>query len=273
MTDSANDELNDFTATPFTALGRTRDVYRTGTGPTVLVISEMPGITPLVADFARKVASAGCSVAMPHLFGRDGEPASNGAYRRALRQVCVSREFVLFSSGTSSPVTKWLNELAHHEHATTGGPGVGVVGMCLTGGFALAMMVDPIVVAPVLSQPSLPIALRKSSKARGDLAISDTERAAVAARAAAGQCVVGLRFTGDPLVPAERFAALRALLGDRFLGVEIDSSPTNKFGYAEKAHSVLTTDLGTDPESPTHAALAQVMEFLTSQLGVSSTAG
>jgi dienelactone hydrolase len=266
MTTETPAVLDGFAVTPFRALGRTRDVYRLGSGPSVLVLSEMPGITPLVVAFARRVAESGLSVAMPHLFGTDGADPTNAALRHAFRQVCVSREFKLLASHQSSPVTRWLTALAHEEHDRCGGPGVGVVGMCLTGGFALAMMVDPVVVAPVLSQPSLPVALRASSPRRGALALSATETAAVRARADAGQCVLGLRFTGDPLSPSERFGSLRDLLGERFIGVEIDSSPENPWGYKAKAHSVLTEDLGAAPDSPTTAALGQVLGFLRDNL-------
>ncbi len=268
MSTESSSVLADFTKTTFTALDRTRDVYHLGAGPTVIVISEMPGITPLVAQFAREVAARGLRVAMPHLFGEDGAAPTGRVMLKALRQVCVSREFTLLATKRSSPVTRWLTALAHAEHDANGGPGVGVVGMCLTGGFALAMMVDPVVVAPVLSQPSLPMSFRKGSAARSELGLSDAERLAVAARAEAGQCVIGMRFTGDSLVPAERFAALRDLLGDNFIGVEIDSSPGNEWGYKERAHSVLTEDLGTNPASPTRQALEQVLTFFTTQLGV-----
>jgi dienelactone hydrolase len=258
--------LDGFVTSPFTALGRTRPVHRLGDGPAVLVLSEMPGITPLVAQFSRTVVDAGFSVAMPHLFGTDGAEPTMKMFRQSLRQVCVSREFYLLASNKSAPVTRWLTALAHHEHERAGGPGVGVVGMCLTGGFALGMMVDPVVVAPVLSQPSLPAAMRATSPRRGALQLSDPEKAAVKARAEAGQCVLGLRFTGDKLAPPERFAALRDLLGDKFIGVEIDSSASNPWGYKERAHSVLTEDLGTNPDSPTAHALAQVLQFFADNL-------
>ena len=176
----ANDEavkvLADFERSTFSALGRSRDVYRLGSGPTVLVLAEMPGITPLVASFARRVADRGFRVVMPHLFGSDGAEPTNKAYRASLWQVCVSREFTMFATKKASPVTKWLNELAHHEHRANGGPGVGVVGMCLTGGFALAMMVDAVIVAPVLSQPSLPFGIRSSSPTKADLGLSRAGR-------------------------------------------------------------------------------------------------
>jgi dienelactone hydrolase len=269
VTDSTNaSTLADFSREPFTALGRTRDVYRRGEGPCVLVLTEMPGITPSVAGFARRVCDRGLSVAMPHLFGTDGAAPSNAAFARALIQVCVSREFTLFATRRSSPVTDWLGVLARHEHERRGGPGVGVVGMCLTGGFALAMLEDPVVVAPVLSQPSLPAAIRKGSLRRGALGLSSAQTEALVDRARAGQCVLGLRFTGDELAPAERFASLRELLGDRFIGVEIDSLPGNPWGYKERAHSVLTEDLGDASDSPTAVALGQVLDFLVSGLVV-----
>jgi dienelactone hydrolase len=260
------DTLNDFTRDSFTARGRTRPVYRLGTGPVVIVLSEMPGITPLVADFARAVAARGLQVVMPHLFGEDGGPPTNAAFRRALREVCVSREFTLFATKKPSRITEWLNDLARAEHDAHGGPGVGVVGMCLTGGFALAMMVDPVVVAPVLSQPSLPIAVRRRD--RGAVQLSNDQMQQVRERVDAGVCVLGLRFTGDKLVPEERFATLRRELGDGFLGVEIDSSVDNPWGYKEKAHSVLTEDLGPEGSSPTRLALEQVLAFFGERLGV-----
>ncbi len=259
--DESFDPLNDFSRDTVTVDGRTRTVYRLGDGPCVMVLSEMPGITPKVAAFARTLAARGFSVTMPHLFGDDGRPSSNAAYRKSLRQVCVSREFTLFATDRSSRVTQWLTSLARQEHQRCGGKGVGVVGMCLTGGFALAMMVDPVITAPVLSQPSLPFGFRPTSLAKSSVGLNARETAAVKARAEAGQCVLGMRFTRDKLVPDERFAALRTLLGDKFLDVEIDSSPSNPWGYTEAAHSVLTEELSDDPASPTRQALERVITF------------
>lgn len=260
-----NSELFEgFTRDRFSALGKTRDVYRIGSGPAVVVLSEMPGITPSLLQFARGVAAQGMSVSIPHLFGRDGEPASNKAFLRTFREVCVSREFTLFATGSSSRITQWLNELARHEHERNGGPGVGVIGMCLTGGFALAMMVDPVVVAPVLSQPSLP--LGRSEKKRRDLPISESEKAVVVARAANGVCVMGARFTNDKLSPGERFAHLRELLGEAFIGVEIDSSQDNAWGYPLDAHSVFTDGQDGREGSPTTQAMSQLMDFFRTRL-------
>lgn len=256
--------LQEFRKESFTALNRTRAVYRYGSGPNVLILSEMPGITPSLVAFAKRVAGQGLSVTLPHLFGRDGNGPSNGEFLKTFGEVCISREFTLFATGKSSRVTRWLNELAHHEHETNGGPGVGVIGMCLTGGFALAMMVDPVVVAPVLSQPSLPIGRKPA--ARRDLGISDDELARVKARTENGVCVQGYRFTGDKLSPGDRFQNLRSVLGDSFLGVEIDSSLNNEWGYPADAHSVFTEGQDHKPGSPTTSAMEQLLNFFSAQL-------
>jgi dienelactone hydrolase len=263
------DALDDFTKSPFESGGVTKDVWRTGDGPCVLVLAELPGITPRVAGFARRVAARGCSVAMPHLFGDDGRAPDGSYLLGSFSRACISREFTVLATGRSSPVVAWLRALARHEHERAGGPGVGVVGMCFTGGFALAMLADAPVVAPVLSQPSLPFSIGKRRAA--DLGCSAAELAAVKSKVAAGTEVLGLRFTGDPAVRPARFASLRRELGDGFLAVELDSSPGNPYGHRKGAHSVLTEDLVEREGSPTAAALAQVLDFLASKLGVTST--
>ena len=263
--------LDGFTKDSFEADGKRRAVYRIGTGPAVVVISEMPGITPLVAQFGRRVAAAGCTGVLPHVFGDPGRAVSPWYALRSIGPACVSREFACFALRKTSPITAWLRKLAASEHARCGGPGVGVVGMCFTGGFALAMMVDDVVLAPVLSQPSLPFPIGKTRKA--DLGISDADLARVKERAAAGTCLLGLRFTNDPFCFPERFETLRRELGEKFIAVEIDSAPGNPFGHPKQAHSVLTEHLVDDPGTPTRAALDQTLSFFREQLGVGSGPG
>jgi len=261
---TGDDSLVDFVRGSFTSGGVTHDVYRSGEGPAVIVIAEIPGITPKVADFARRVRALGCSVWMPVLFGQPGR-VSNGRYiASSVARACVSREFSAFATGRTAPVTDWLRALARNAHETCGGPGVGAVGMCFTGGFALGMMVGPELIAPVLSQPSLPIGFSK--KAKASVKLSSDDLRIVKERVGDGVCVLGLRFTGDPVVPAERFETLRRELGDGFIGVEIDSSPGNPWGIPKNAHSVLTEHLVDEPGHPTHDALNQVLEFFSSRL-------
>ena len=258
------DALADFTSTAVTVDGSTRTVHRLGHGPGVVVMSEIPGITPAVADFARRVAAAGFTVAMPSLFGTDGGDRTPLAVASSITRACVSREFACLAAGRSSPVIAWIRRLAADLHADCGGPGVGAIGMCLTGGFALAMLIEPSVVAPVLSQPSLPFPIGRRRQA--DLGLDDDELAAVRRRVADGCPVLGLRFTADPMVPDARFERLRAELGDGFVAVEIDSSPGNTHGIARTAHSVVTEDLVDTEGHPTRDALDQVLAFLDERL-------
>jgi dienelactone hydrolase len=263
---AARDPLEDFTVRTFTHDGKQRRVFTAGTGPAVIVMAEMPGITPRVADFARRVVGLGCSVWMPDLFGVAGEPAGGVAYLRSLPAACVSRDFAAFAAGTTAPVVGWLRALAAEAHGVCGGPGVGAVGMCFTGGFALGMMVDDRMLAPVLSQPSLPIVVPWRKGNATEVGLSPEDRARVAERAAQGVCALGLRFTGDPLVPAERFDALSLLLGESFIAVEIDSSPSNPDGIGRRAHSVLTEELVEQAGHPTNDALNEVLAFLSQRL-------
>jgi len=197
--------------------GTTHPTYRKGSGPGVIVISEIPGITPAVIAFADEVVGAGFTVVMPDLFGRAGGANGTGPVVRTLAQICVSREMSLLALGRTQPVADWLRSLAREVHAELGGPGVGALGMCFTGGFALAMMVDPAVVAPVLAQPSAPVAATPGRSA--DLNLSPADLAVVKERAAAGCDVLGLRYRSDPMV-GRRFGTLSRELGDAFLRVE-----------------------------------------------------
>lgn len=263
------DTLGDFEQQQFSFGGKERTVYRAGSGPAVIVMAEMPGITPAVVAFARRVIERGHTVYLPHLFGVPGGAMSPVAIARSIVPACVSKEFRAFALRSTPPAIDWLRALARHAHQESGGPGVGAVGMCFTGGFALAMATEPEMLAPVLSQPSLPIGF--GAKAAADVGCSDEDLVVVTERARDEDlCVLGLRFTGDRLVPEARFAELRRQLGDNFLGVEIDSSKTNPWGHRAAAHSVLTEDLIDDPGQPTRAALEQVLDFLDERLGVAS---
>lgn len=267
MSPAPTDALEDFTRSTFAHAGTTREVVTSGEGPAVVVIAEIPGITPLVADFARRVRALGCTVVLPVLFGEPGRDMDPLYALRSIVPACVSKEFAAFATRRTAPITEWLRALARDAHQRCGGPGVGVVGMCFTGGFALAMMADDTVIAPVLSQPSLPIGL--SSAAKASVQLSDADLARVKERVDEGVCVLGLRFTGDRAVPGERFETLRRELGDGFVGVEIDSSKGNPWGIPTTAHSVLTQHLVDELGHPTRAALDQVLDLFRTRLLVS----
>jgi dienelactone hydrolase len=254
--------LEGFEQRSFTYNGETKTVYRRGRGPGVVVMHEIPGITPAVERFAVRVAEEGFSVALPQLFGTPGKDYAAGYIAGQMLRACVSREFAIFAQNRSSPITDWLRALCRDLHAEAGGPGVGAIGMCLTGNFALSLMVDPSVMAPVLSQPSLPIAFGREG--RRALHLSPGELSEVKRRADVP--VLGMRFTGDPYCPAERFERLREELGGRFEAIEIDSKRGNPHGIGRLAHSVVTRDLVDEAGHPTRAALARVLAFFRERL-------
>lgn len=269
----ADDPLSDFESSAFTHDRDTRTIYRQGSGPAVIVIAEIPGITPKVLEFARRVSAIGCTVVLPHLFGepgRDPDPRSCGqlgstAYMlSSLVPSCISKEFTILATGRTSRVVGWLRALAAAEHERCGGPGVGAVGMCFTGGYALAMATDDRLVAPVLSQPSMPVPLGR--KRAHNIDISADDLAIVKRRCADdGLQVLGLRFTGDRLVGPKRFDFLRQELGDAFVAVELDDADANPDAVMP-AHSVLTEHLIDEPGQPTRVALDQVLDLFRTRL-------
>ena len=244
------DALSGWQRAAFSAAGFTRETYRRGAGPAVIVVHEIPGITPKVAAFANDVVEAGFTVVMPSLVGTPGKDVSGPYMAASSIKVCISKEFTHWALSQTSPIIGWLRALARSLHLELGGPGVGAIGMCFSGGFALGMMVDDVMVAPVLSQPSLPFAVGKADRG-ADLNLSPDDRLTISRRAADGCQVLGLRFTGDKLV-GTRFESLRSLLGDAFIAVELPSS-------SPRDHSVLT-------EQRDEPSVATVIDFLRRKL-------
>lgn len=219
--------LDTWTRGSHTYDGITHPTYRKGTGPGVVVIHEIPGLTTDVIAFADEVVAAGHTVVLPHLFGEADGPASLGEVAKVAPKLCVSKEFTKLALHETTPIAGWLRSLARELHGELGGPGVGALGMCFTGGFALAMMVDDSVAAPVLCQPSTPLPFGK--RRRADLNLSPSDLDVVRRRAADGCAVLGLRYRDDAAT-GTRFDTLRHELGDNFIAVEFEG----------KGHSVVT---------------------------------
>ncbi|HET9876827.1 MAG TPA: dienelactone hydrolase family protein [Mycobacterium sp.] len=261
-------DLTGWTPTPFTGGGYTHDVYRNGAGPGVVLIPEIPGIHPGVLALGNHLVNNGFTVAIPSLFGEPGRRLSAGYALPTMARVCVAREFAAFATNKQRPVALFLRALARDLNEKTPGSGVGVVGQCFTGGFALAAAVDDSVLAPVLSQPSVPLPLTRAQ--RRNAGVSDVELNVVADRAAnEGLCAMGLRFSEDKLAPGDRFQTLKDRLGDAFEVIEIDSSPGNPYGFSRMAHSVLTEEVRKVDGHPAYEARKRVVEFLTERLKAS----
>jgi dienelactone hydrolase len=258
-------DLTGWHPAPFTADGITHDCYQKGQGPGVVLVPEIPGITPEVLGLADHLVDQGFTVVVPSLFGEPGRPMTIGYTLRVFARTCVAVEFGALAANAHRPIADYLRALARDLAGRTPGRGVGVIGMCLTGGFALAAAVDDTVLAPVLSQPSMP--LPPVGTRRADPGVSAEEFDRVAARTTGdGLCLLGLRFSRDRAAPPQRFATLRDRLGDAFEVIELDSSPGNPGGFGRNAHSVLTAEVRDEPGHPALAARERVVAFLRERL-------
>jgi dienelactone hydrolase len=262
-----DDPLEDFVRREITLDGATKGVHVAGSGPAVIVMAEMPGISPHVARFARWVRDAGFTVYMPSLFGRDGAVPTAEEGTAIFQRACVSAEFRALAGNASSPVTQWLRALARVAHAECGGRGVGAIGMCFTGNFALTMMLEPAMLAAVLAQPSLPL------KEPAGLEIAPEEIKAVRDRLEREDLtVLAYRFAGDKICRAERFAAYQAALGDRFVARTLPDSAANTdiapffARYVPYPHSVVTQHLIDQAGQPTIAARDEILAFFARRL-------
>jgi dienelactone hydrolase len=262
-----DDPLDDFEPRAIALDGVTKTVHVAGSGPAVIVMAEMPGISPHVARFARWVREAGFTVYMPSLFGRDGAVPAAEEGVAVFRRACVSAEFRAFAADEASPVTQWLRSLARLAHGECGGPGVGAIGMCFTGNFALSMMLESSVLAPVLSQPSLPM------ETPAAIGIGKEDLAAVRKRLEREDLtVLAYRFEGDKWCRAERFAAYADALGERFVARVLPDSAAHRdpppfFKHVVASpHSVVTAHLIDEAGQPTIAARDEILRFFAQRL-------
>jgi dienelactone hydrolase len=262
MADPVSSNIDDFVRREMTFGGKAKIVLTAGSaGPAVIVLPEVFGIAPTLIRFCRWVRDAGFRVYVPALLGKpDASNEEKAPGIGTILGLCVSREFALFAANKSSPVVDWLKALAREAHRECGGPGVGVIGMCLTGGFALSMAVDPVVMAPVMAQPGLPV-MRNAA-----VQLSPAEWRAVGERIAKENlCVRGYRFAGDKLSRAERFATLRERLGAGFIGTTLPDSAGNPAGL-QPPHSVFTSGLIDAAGQPTREAANEVIGFFRERL-------
>ncbi len=259
-----SDDISDFYRRDMALSGKTKPLLVQGSGPAVIVMHEVFGFSPTLARLCRWIAQAGFTVYAPILFGAPDASNPERIETRRTVQLCISREFNMLAANRSSHVTGWLRQLVQVAHAECGGPGVGAIGLCLTGGFALSMAIDPLVLAPVLGEPGLP-ALSPAS-----LDISPADLACVRERVRNDSLRIrGYRFAGDTISRAARFATLRTELGEGFIGTELPDACGNPAGMRARGkppHSVFTVDLIDAPGERTRAAVDEVIAFMQERL-------
>lgn len=229
----------------------THDVYERGEGPPVVLIQELPGIGPQTLRLAERLVEAGYRVVLPHLFGPLGRVSFVGNIGRAL---CMRRELRMFAAHQSSPVVAWLRALCRDVRERGGVAGVGVIGMCLTGNFAITLIADDAVLAAVASQPSLP------PPPWSGLHMSAAEIQASREALTTKGPMLAFRFEGDPLCSAKKLAAIDTAFNDDRERVRLVTLPG-------KGHSVLTLDFVDEQGHPTRQALESVVEYFGRTLG------
>lgn len=274
--------MEDFKQWYFPETGESqRLVYERGNGYPVILMHELPGMIPECVDLAHRLVQEDFRVYLPLLFGTPNQPLSVGGMLKNTVKICLSQEFYAFAQNQSSPITNWLKALCRKVQQDTGAKGVGIIGMCLTGGFVLSMMADESVIAPVASQPSLPIGITSAQKA--SLGVSPEDWQLAKERTSQGVPVLALRFSEDNTSPPERLMTLRQELGieteiiedseemcwkrgKSLETIEINSKPNNPYQISQNAHAVLTLEYNSDPNHPTHRVYRRVVEFLKEQL-------
>ncbi len=244
-------EVRSFTAPIRGGRSVTHDVYERGAGPPVVVIQELPGIGPETLRLADRLVEAGHRVVLPHLFGPLGRVSMLG---NPVRVLCMRREFHLFERNRSSPIVDWLRELCRSVRRRQGVPGVGVIGMCLTGNFAISLMADDSVLAAVASQPSMPML------GPGALHMSEEETARARRRLDLLGPMLGLRFAGDRLCSAKKFKTLARRFNDDAERIRLTVLPG-------RGHSVLTLHFVDRQGEPTFEALQSVLAYFKEKLG------
>ena len=240
-----------FTASTATGKCISHDVYQRGSGAAVVIIQELPGIGPETLRLADEFVANGFEVVLPHLFGPLEKISMGG---NLVRVFCMRREFSLFEANRSSPIVDWLKALCRDVKAQGDHRGVGVIGMCLTGNFAISLMGDDSVLAAVSSQPSMP--LMKSS----ELHMSAQDIAAIRQRIDATAPIHAYRFEGDPLCNATKYTAIEQAFNEE------DNQRVRTHTLPGKGHSVLTIDFVDQQGHPTREALNDILGYFSAQL-------
>lgn len=233
------------------------DIYSKGEGPIIVILQELPGIDRDTESFANRLIDKGFRVVLPHLLGPLGKTSHYLNIARAF--FCMRREFSLFENRKSGPIVDWLRALCQQLRSDHGVTGVGVIGMCLTGNFAISLIADDAVLASVASQPSLPFGSQHS------LQMSPEEVVAVRAAIDEKGPLKAYRFEGDSWCKAAKFDGLRISLNDGKERISTKTLPGN-------AHAVLTGEFRDEEGHPTYEAFVEVVDYFQTRLSGTTAA-
>ncbi|MEL6672485.1 MAG: dienelactone hydrolase family protein [Bacteroidota bacterium] len=227
------------------------DVYTKGEGPVCVIIQELPGISEATLAMAERFRVRGFRVVLPHLFGPLGRKATLG---NTVRIFCMRKELYLFARNRRSPIVDWLAALCEDLKQTYQVPGVAVIGMCLTGNFAVSLMADEAVLAGFASQPSgFPLDSGKK------LPFSPEELAAIKQKLDQHGPMHAGRFCDDILCKDARLKSLENALNKD--GVRIKTHRLKG-----RKHGLLTGHYDDTPGSETQLLEAEIMAYFKANL-------
>lgn len=246
--------------------------------PAILLMPEIAGFSPGLLMFAERVVRAGFQVYVPWLFGPFGRraPATNAI------KLCISREFANLRAGISAPVTAWLRSLAAFISHCNGGDRIGAIGMCLTGAFAIPLIIDPEVAAAVAAQPSVPLSplFALFGVGRGAwmqaLNVSESDIVAARRRLASGDAqLLAVRCRADRICPHEKLARLQKEFPAGFEAREYGAAGArNRLG--DRPHATFTKEYRLEPEASddhlSRQAFADLVSFFDANLRCRATA-
>lgn len=240
--------------------------------PPLLLLPELPGIAPGLLHFAARLRAAGYSVYIAQLFGGTGPrtPLRNAA------RLCVSSEFAKLRGDVSAPVTLWLRALAGHLSSLHGGAPVGAIGMCVTGGFVIPLVLHPNVSAVVAAQPSIPLSLSFAllgngrSRRRAALPVAAEDLQAVRRRLESGDCaMLAVRCRADRLCPPDKLQRLRQEFPVG-LTVHEYGGADDRNAAGQRRHATYTKEYRLAPDAqidhPAQQAWADLLQFLATHL-------
>jgi dienelactone hydrolase len=222
--------------------GISHQVYACGVGLPVIVLHELPGLAQPAVNLARRLVGDGFRVYLPHLFG----PLMHYAPIRNGLALCVSREFGCLRAGRDAPIASWLRLLADDVCTRQDAASVGAIGMCLTGGFVVPLVLSKSVRAAVASQPAIPISFRhlffglEPGATGSALNVSHAQLRAAARRAEIdGVQLLAFRFKRDRICVHGKIARLAEAFGANIDCRELDDFADPR---ARPPHAVLTEE-------------------------------
>ncbi|MCB1179148.1 MAG: dienelactone hydrolase family protein [Leptospiraceae bacterium] len=255
--------MNDFLEFEFSHKNISHKVFKKGNGPGIIIIHELPGMVKECVNFARNLEKEGFTVYLPLLFGEPNKELDVIDTIKLFRKVCISKEFDLFSNNKTSPVVEFLKGLCKFAKEETSSKGVGAIGMCLTGGFVIPMVVESSLLAPVLSQPSLPL----NPLFRNEIGCSKEDYETACSRIKKEKIkVLGFKFSEDILSHNDKFKKLETDLMNNFEGDIIDSSLGNSHKIPFYAHAVFTKDFVEQKDHPTYNAYLKLISYFKEKL-------